>query len=64
MGGIYGGSLLKKAEMLLFMMPNGIQSMSADISGLVQTSPEPRYLRTEGREVELDSRAQFVMSEK
>ena len=55
----------KKAEMLLFMMPNGIQSMSADISGLVQTSLNLGILRTEGREVELDySVRSSVMSEK
>ena len=47
------------------MMPNGIQSMSADISGLVQTSLNLGILRTEGREVELDySVRSSVMSEK
>ena len=66
MEGIYGGEkALKKAEMLLFMMPNGIQSISADISGLVQTSLNLGILRTEGREVELDySVRSSVMSEK
>ena len=44
----------KKAEMLLFMMPNGIQAMSADIKGLVQTSLNLGILKMADGVLELD----------
>lgn len=55
----------KRAEILLFLMPNGIQSMSADIRGLVQTSLNLGILKTKDGELELDySVRSSVMSEK
>ena len=46
-------------------MPNGIQSMSADIRGLVQTSLNLGILKTKDGELELDySVRSSVMSEK
>ena len=54
----------EKAEMLLFMMPNGIQAMSADIKGLVQTSLNLGILKM-ADVLELDySVRSSVMSEK
>lgn len=43
-----------RAALLLYLMPNGIQSMSADIPGLVQTSLNLGILKTRENEVELD----------
>ncbi len=55
----------EKAEMLLFMMPNGIQAMSADIKGLVQTSLNLGILKMADGVLELDySVRSSVMSEK
>ena len=44
----------KKAALLLFLLPAGVQSMSADIPGLVQTSLNLGILKLDGKEMHLD----------
>ena len=50
----FDGESTKRTALLLYLMPNGIQRMSADIPGLVQTSLNLGILRTVGDQVELD----------
>lgn len=45
---------MRKAVFLLLTMPNGVQAMSADIPGLVQTSLNLGILKLEGEEMHLD----------
>lgn len=44
----------RKAAFLLLVMPNGVQSMSADIPGLVQTSLNLGILKLDGKEMQMD----------
>ncbi|MBO5291927.1 MAG: aminoacyl-histidine dipeptidase [Lachnospiraceae bacterium] len=46
---------MQKASDLLFLQPNGVQAMSADIHGLVQTSLNLGILELKGKELKLET---------